>query len=81
MLMEDAPNWKYQYINQGIEEGRGLLLLDLLEDRFGSLPDSVTSYIKNFSDYDGLVEFALFATHAESLQAVIDQININNTLP
>ncbi len=84
MLMENAPNWKYQYINQGIkkglEKGRGLLLLDLLKNRFGSLPVSVTSYIENSSDSDAITKFALFATQAPSLQAVIDQININNTL-
>ncbi len=80
MLMENAPNWKYQYSNQGREEGRCLLLPDLLKNRFGDLPDSVTSYIENFSDQDAIKKFALFATQAPSLQADIDQINVNNTL-
>ncbi len=97
MLEENLTEWKEQCIKQGYAEGyakgyaegyamgciegAGLTLMYWLEGRFGSLPDSVTSYIKNFADLDGLIEFALFASHAESLQAVIDQININNTLP
>ncbi len=65
---------------EGRKEGVGLLLRDLLENRFGSLPDSVTSYIDKYSDSDALRKFALFATQAESLQAVIDRINVSNTL-
>ncbi len=61
---------------EGMAEGRGLLLRDLLEDRFGSLPDSVTSYIDKSSDSDALRKFALFATQAQSLQAIIDQIKV-----
>ncbi len=84
MLMENAPNWKYQYINQGIEEGIdvgmakgvGLALRDLLENRFGSLPDSVTYYIDNSSDSNALRKCILFASQAPSLQAVIDHIKI-----
>ncbi len=84
MLMENAPNWKYQYINQGREEGRGegrgeglgLALRYLLEDRFGSLPESVSSFIDNSSDSVALKKCILYAPRAESLQAVIDQIKV-----
>ncbi len=73
-------NWKEQYIDQGRKEGRKegfrLALRSLLEDRFGSLPDSVTSYIDKSSDSDALRKFALFAIQAESLQSVIDRIKV-----
>ncbi len=65
---------------EAIAEGIGLALRDLLEYRFGSIPDSVTSYIDTSSDSDALRKFALFAAQAESLQAVIDRINKNHTL-
>ncbi len=77
-------NWKEQYIDQGKKqgimqgrkEGFCLALRSLLEDRFGSLPDSVTSYIDKSSDSDALRKFALFAIQAESLQSVIDRIKV-----
>ncbi|RRD69213.1 MULTISPECIES: Rpn family recombination-promoting nuclease/putative transposase, partial [unclassified Desulfovibrio] len=53
MLEERAAQWKDEYIRQGVvigkaegkAEGFGLALQDLLEARFGTLPQSVTSYI------------------------------------
>ncbi len=96
MLEENLAQWKKQYTDQvrqkvlqearqearqeAIAEGIGLALRDLLEYRFGSIPDSVTSYIDTSSDSDALKKFALFAAQAESLQAVIDRINKNHTL-
>ncbi|MDO4840631.1 MAG: hypothetical protein Q3990_08170 [Desulfovibrionaceae bacterium] len=84
MLEENLAQWKKQYTDQArqeaIAEGIGLALRDLLEYRFGSIPDSVTSYIDTSSDSDALRKFALFAAQAESLQAVIDRINKNHTL-
>ncbi len=96
MLEENLAQWKKQYTDQvrqkvlqeareearqeAIAGGIGLALRDLLEYRFGSIPDSVTSYIDTSSDSDALRKFALFAAQAESLQAVIDRINKNHTL-
>ncbi len=84
MLEENLAQWKKQYTDQvrqeAIAEGIGLALRDLLEARFGSIPDSVTSYIDNSSDSDALRKLTLFAAQAESLQAVIDRINKNHTL-
>ncbi len=92
MLEENLAQWKKQYADQvrqkvlqearqeAIAEGIGLALRDLQEARFGSIPDSVTSYIDTSSDSDALRKFALFAAQAESLQAVIDRINKNHTL-
>ena len=60
---------------EGKAEGFGLALQDLLEARFGTLPQSVTSYIASSSDANALRKLTLFAYHAESLQAVVDRIN------
>ncbi len=91
MLAENIDQWKDQYIAQGINlgmakgrkegiaegmaKGMGMALRDLLENRFGSLPDSVISCIENSADSDALRKCLLFASQAASLQAVIDQIN------
>ncbi|WP_165073189.1 Rpn family recombination-promoting nuclease/putative transposase, partial [Desulfovibrio sp. ZJ200] len=90
MLEERAAQWKDEYIQQGVmigkaegraegraegkAEGIGLALRDLLEARFGTLPQSVTSYIASSSDSNALRKLTLSAYHAESLQAFIDQI-------
>ena len=78
MLEERAAQWKNEYIRQGVmigkAEGIGLALRDLLEARFGTLPQSVTSYIASSSDSNALRKLTLSAYHAESLQAFIDQI-------
>ncbi len=76
MLAENIAQWKEQYREEGRKEVSGLFLRTLLEKRFGALPDSVTSYIENASDSDSLMNFALFATQAQSLQAVTDQIKL-----
>ena len=59
---------------EGKAEGFGLALQDLLEARFGTLPQSVTSYLANSSDANALRKLTLFAYRAESLQAVVDRI-------
>ena len=82
MLAENIDQWKEQYRDEGREEGlekgidlgRCQALRELLEDRFGSLPDSVTSYIEKSSDSGALRKLFLFASQAQSLQSVIDQI-------
>ena len=90
MLEERAAQWKDEYIRQGVmigkaegkaegrAEGIGLALRDLLEARFGTLPQSVTSYIASSSDSNALRKLTLSAYHAESLQAFIDQIKKND---
>ena len=87
MLEERAAQWKDEYIRQGVVIGKaegisigetrgfGLALQDLLEARFGTLPQSVISYIANSSDANALRKLTLFAYRAESLQAVVDRIN------
>ena len=83
MLEERAAQWKDEYIRQGVmigkAEGIGLALRDLLEARFGTLPQSVTSYIANSSDSNALRKVTLSAYHAESLQAFIDQLKKDDT--
>lgn len=82
MLEERAAQWKDEYIRQGViigeargeVKGIGLVLRDLLEARFGTLPQSVTFYIASSSDSNALRKLTLSAYHAESLQAFIDQI-------
>ena len=87
MLEERAAQWKDEYIRQGVmigeaegrAEGIGLALRDLLEARFGTLPQSVTSYIARSSDSNALRKLTLSAYHAESLQAFIDQLKKDDT--
>ena len=91
MLEERAAQWKDEYIRQGVMIGKaegisigetrglGLALRDLLEARFGTLPQSVTSYIASSSDSNALRKLTLSAYHAESLQAFIDQLKKNDT--
>ncbi len=78
MLFDNAANWKNVYIQESEERGeaigRGTMLQLLLEDRFGTLPEVVTAYIKS-SDPDSLTSFAVFAHKAPSMQAITDHIN------
>ena len=59
---------------EGKVEGIRLALQDLLEARFGRLPQSVTSHIASSSDSNILRRLTLFAYRAESLQAFIEQL-------
>ena len=91
MLEERAAQWKDEYIRQGVMIGKaegisigetrglGLALRDLLEARFGTLPQSVTSYIASSSDSNALRTLTLSAYHAESLQAFIEQLKKNDS--
>ncbi len=84
MLEENLAQWKKQYTDQvrqkvlqeARQEAFRLALRSLLEARFGSLPDSVSSFIDNYSDSDALKKCILYAPRAESLQAVIDQFKV-----
>lgn len=80
--------WKNGHIQDGREQGiavgtaigraqgiRQILLL-LLEDRFGTLPRVVTSYIDS-SDAEALISFAVFANNAPSVQVVTNRIISN----
>lgn len=91
MLEERAAQWKDEYIRQGVligkaegisigeSRGLGLALRDLLEVRFGMLPQSLTSYIASSTDSTALRKLMLSAYHAESLQAFIDQLKKDAT--
>lgn len=86
MLLENASEWKYPYIDQGRELGiiqgiaqgkeQGIkqILQILLEARWGRLPEVVASYIAN-SDTNALISFARFANQAPSMQAITDCID------
>ena len=86
MLEERAAQWKNEYIQQGImigeargkaegkAEGIRLALQDLLEARFGRLPQGVTSHIASSSDSTMLRNLTVFASRAESLQSFIEQL-------
>lgn len=82
MLEERAAQWKDDYIKQGVVigeargevKGIGLALQDLLEARFGTLPQSVTSYIGSSSDSNALRKLTLSAYRAESLEAFVAQL-------
>lgn len=85
MLEERAAQWKDDYIKQGVVigeargevKGIGLALRDLLEARFGTLPQSVTSYIASSSDSNALRKLTLSAYRAESLEAFVAQLKKN----
>ena len=72
---EGRAEGRAEGISIGETRGFGLALQDLLEARFGTLPQSVISYIANSSDANALRKLTLFAYRAESLQAVVDRIN------
>ncbi len=84
-LEQNIPRWKNGHIQDGRAQGivlgtaigraqgiRQILHL-LLEDRFGTLPRIVTSYIAS-SDAEALTSFAVFANSAPSVQAITDHI-------
>ena len=76
---EGKAEGRAEGISIGETRGLGLALRDLLEARFGTLPQSVTSYIANSSDSNALRKLTLSAYHAESLQAFIDQLKKDDT--
>ena len=76
---EGRAEGKAEGISIGETRGLGLGLQDLLEDRFGTLPQFVTSYIAT-SDLATLRKLTLSAYHTESLHAFIEQIKKDNNL-
>ncbi len=74
MLLENAANWKNEYIQEGEAKGCGRMLQILLEDRFGTIPDSVSSFIAS-SDSEALTSLFRFANKAPSMQAITDHIS------
>ena len=68
--LKNAAYWKYEYILEGwIEgwkEGWGIGIQCIIEDSFGTIPDSVISYIEA-ADVDSLKALLHVAIRAESL--------------
>lgn len=82
---EWSEEWKEKYLSEGRQEGRleGRLegrqemLLDALEDRFGSLPKPVTAYIESEEDAQELRRLLRSAYRVESLEAFCKQIKVS----
>ena len=80
--LKNAAYWKYEYIlegwiegwKKGLKEGWGIGIQCIIEDRFGTIPDSVISYIEA-ADVASLRALLHFAIRAESLQAITAYIN------
>ena len=53
------------------------MLLDALEDRFGSLPKPVTAYIESEEDAQELRRLLRSAYRVESLEAFCKQIKVS----
>ncbi|MDO4840969.1 MAG: hypothetical protein Q3990_09905 [Desulfovibrionaceae bacterium] len=77
MFLENVAKWKDVYIQEGEERGEaiacGRLLQILLEDRFGTIPEVVNSFIVS-SDSESLTSLFRFASKAPSMQAITDHI-------
>lgn len=75
--IENAANWKNEYIQEGEKigeaRGGGRILRIMLQNRFGTLPETVVAYIES-SDADALASFAAYAGQAQSMQAITDHI-------
>ena len=71
--IENAANWKNEYIQEGEARGGGRILRIMLQNRFGTLPETVVAYIES-SDADALASFAAYAGQAQSMQAITDHI-------
>ena len=88
--LKNAANWKNVYIQEGEKRGEergekrgeergekrgiGSALRALIEDRFGTIPENINSFIAS-SDSDSLMSLLLFVNKATSLQAITDRIN------
>jgi len=90
MLMERATQWKGEYIQQGMIMGRKegftegvsigesqgirLALCDLLESRFGILPEAVSSSVNAITDTRKLLSLNRSALHTASLEAFLEEV-------
>ena len=78
---EWSEEWKEKYLSEGRQEGRlegrQEMLLDALEDRFGSLPKPVTAYIESEEDAQELRRLLRSAYRVESLEAFCKQIKVS----
>lgn len=78
MLMERAAQWKGEYIQQGvmIGEAKGvrLALFDLLESRFGILPEAVSSSVNAITDIQQLLSLNRSALQIASLEAFLEEV-------
>ena len=59
---------------RGEKRGIGSALRALIEDRFGTIPENINSFIAS-SDSDSLMSLLLFVNKAKSMQAITDRIN------
>ena len=90
MLTERIAQWENNYIQQGvligeargisIGEARGeskgvrLALLDLLEIRFGDLPDAISSAVSSITDTQKLRHLTRSALQTTSLEAFLEEV-------
>jgi len=86
MLAEKMTQWENNYIQKGvvIGEARGisigesqgvrLALCDLLESRFGMLPEAVSSSVEAISDTQKLRSLARSALQTTSLEAFLEEV-------
>ena len=83
MLEERAAQWKDEYIRQGLALGeasgelkRGrAVLLALLRDRFGALPQEVESAVHVLDDADQLMELTLAVYRSNSLESFFSRLH------
>ena len=83
MLEERAAQWKDEYIRQGLVLGeasgelkRGrTVLLALLRDRFGALPQEVESAVHVLDDADQLMELTLAVYRSNSLESFFSRLH------
>ena len=78
---EWSEELKEQYLSEGrregLQEGRQEMLLDALEDRFGSLPKPVTAYIESEEDAQELRRLLRAVYRVESLEAFCKQLKVS----
>lgn len=67
-VMEMMTSWKREGLEQGREEGRREAVLDILEARFGRVPELVISDLSKTVDPEWLRELSRLAATVESLE-------------
>ena len=92
MLKERIEQWKRDYINQGLEQGRAEAreevkkirawivhkLKNALQLRFGTVPPSLGAYLATVSDVDVLFMLYERAILTDSLQNFMDQLPVQD---